>query len=63
MLCWLQLKGHTKEHNKKVTLSAVKDLTYEGFWRVEPEQCKRTSVMLEINKSANLFNWSSRPIK
>ena len=31
MLCWSQVKGHIKEHNKKFTLSAVKDLTYECF--------------------------------
>ena len=29
----VDVKGHIKEHNKKFTLSAVKDLTYEGFWR------------------------------
>ena len=40
-LCWSQLKGHIKEHNKKFTLSAVKDLTYEGFWRVGPEQWRK----------------------
>ena len=31
MLCRLQVKGHIKEHNKKFTLSAVKDLAYEGY--------------------------------
>ena len=41
MLCWLQVKGHIQEHNKKFTLSAVKDLTYEGFWRVGPEQWRK----------------------
>ena len=41
MLCWLQVKSHIKEHNKKFTLSAVKDLTYEGFWRVGPEQWRK----------------------
>ena len=41
MLCWSQVKGHIKEHNKKFTLSAMKDLTYEGFWRVGPEQWRK----------------------
>ena len=27
-----------RENNKKFTLTAVKDLTYEDFWRVGPEQ-------------------------
>ena len=40
-LCWSQLKGHIKEHNQKFTLSAVKDLTYEGFRRVGPEQSRK----------------------
>ena len=34
-------KGHIKEHNQKFTLSAVKDLTYEGFRRVGPEQWRK----------------------
>ena len=40
-LCWSQVKGHIKEHNQKFTLSAVKDLTYEGFRRVGPEQWRK----------------------
>ena len=34
-------KDHIKEHNQKFTLSAVKDLTYEGFRRVGPEQRRK----------------------
>ena len=41
MLCWSQVNGHIQEHNKKFTLSAVKDLTYEGFWRVGPQQLRK----------------------
>ena len=41
MLCWSQVKGHSKEHNKKFTLSAGRDLTYEGFWRVGPKQWRK----------------------
>ena len=41
MLCWLQIKSDIIEHNMKFTWSAVKDLTYEGFWRVEPEQWRK----------------------
>ena len=41
MLCWLQVKDQIKEHNKKFTLSAVKDLTYEGFWTVKYEQWRK----------------------
>ena len=37
-LCWSQVKGRIKKHNKKLTLSAVKDLTYKGFRRVGPVQ-------------------------
>ena len=40
-LCWSQVKGHIKENNSKFTLSFVKELTYEGFKKVGPEQCKR----------------------
>ena len=40
-LCWSQVKGHIKEHNSKFTLSAVRDLTYEGFKRVGPEQWQK----------------------
>ena len=40
-LCWSQVKGHIKERNQKLTLSAVKDLTYEGFRRVGPEQWRK----------------------
>ena len=35
------MKGHIKENNSKFTLSFVKDLTYEGFKKVGPEQWKR----------------------
>ena len=54
MLCWLQVKGHIKEHNKKFTLSAVNNLIYDGFfWRVENlnngERTSVMSVMLLIN--------------
>ena len=41
MLCWSQVEGDINEHNKKFTLSAVKDLTYEGFWRVGHEQWRK----------------------
>ena len=40
-LCWSQVKGHIKENNSKFTLSFVKELTYEGFKKVGPEQWKR----------------------
>ena len=40
-LCWSQVKGHIKKHNQKFTLSAVKDLTYEGFRRVGAEQWRK----------------------
>ena len=40
-LCWSQVKGHIKEYNQKFTLSAVKDLTYERFRRVGPEQWRK----------------------
>ena len=36
VLCWAQLKRYIKKHNKKFTLSAMRDLTYEGFWKVGP---------------------------
>ena len=36
MLCWAKVKGHMKKHNKKFTLSAIRDLTYEGFCKVGP---------------------------
>ena len=42
-LCWLQVKAHIKEHNKKFILSTLKDLICEGFWRVEPENGEGTS--------------------
>ena len=41
MLCRLQVKGHIKKHNKEFTLSAVKDLTCEGFWKVGPEHWRK----------------------
>ena len=34
----VQVKGYIKKQNKKFTLSAVTDLTYKGFRRVEPKQ-------------------------
>ena len=40
-LCWSQVKGYIKKYNTKFTLSAVKDLTYEGFKKVGPEQWKK----------------------
>ena len=48
MLCWLQVEGHIKEHKQKFTLSAVKDLTYEGFWRVKHK--KEHQPCQEINQ-------------
>ena len=41
-LCWSQVKYYIKTHNTKFTLSAVKDLTYEGFKKVGPEEWKKT---------------------
>ena len=40
-LCWSQVKGYIKKYNTKFTLSAVKDLTYEAFKKVGPEQWKK----------------------
>ena len=37
----LQVKGYIKQHNKKFTLSDVKDFTYEGFRTVEPQEWKK----------------------
>lgn len=36
-LRWSKVKGYIKEHNKKFTLSAVKELTYKWFAGVGPE--------------------------
>ena len=33
-LCWSQVKGYIKEHNKEFALTVVKRLTYEGFNKV-----------------------------
>ena len=41
LLRCLQVKGVIKEHNKKFTWSAVKDLPCESFWRVESEKLRK----------------------
>ena len=43
MLCWLQVteKSCVLKSITRKSLTAVKDLTYEGSWRVGPEQWRR----------------------
>ena len=47
MLCWSQVKGHMNEYSKKFTLSAVIDLTYEGFRRVRPDHISHVRDKVE----------------
>ena len=43
-LCWSQVKGHIKEKNTKFTLTFVKELTYDGFGKVGPEQWRKNAI-------------------
>ena len=56
-LCWSQVKGHIKEHNQKFTLSAVKDLTYEGFRRVGPEQWRKN--ISHVRDKVEVHYWNA----
>ena len=40
-LAWSQVKRYIKEHNQLFTLTAVKQLTYQGFDEVTPEHWKK----------------------
>ena len=40
-LAWSQVKRHIKDNNRLFTLSAVKDLTYEGIQKVDSSLWKK----------------------
>ena len=56
-LCWSQVKGYIKEHNKKFTLTAVKELTYEGFKKVTPIEWKKN--VKHIRKKVENYFWEA----
>ena len=56
-LCWSQVKGYIKEHNKKFTLTAVKELTYKGFKKVTPIEWKNNAE--HVRKKVEDYFWEA----
>ena len=48
-LAWSQVKRHIKENNRLFTLSAVKELTYEGFQKVGAERWKKLVEHVQLH--------------
>ena len=49
-LAWSQVKCHIKENNRLFTLSAVKELTYEGFQKVGAKRWKKWNMYSYTSK-------------
>ena len=56
-LCWSQVKGYIKEHNKEFTLTAVKRLTYEGFNKVGAAERKKH--IEPVKRKAEDYYWEA----
>ena len=56
-LCWSQVKGYIKEHNKEFTLTAVKRLTYEGFNKVGAAEWKKN--IEHVKRKAEDYYWEA----
>ena len=56
-LCWSQVKGYIKEHNKEFILTAVKRLTYEGFNKVGAAEWKKN--IEHVKRKAEDYYWEA----
>ena len=56
-LCWSQVKGYIKEHNKEFALNAVKHLTCEGFNEVGAAEWKKN--IEHVKRKAEDYYWEA----